>query len=90
MLSFSPSDGSNSDLLQTIRVPVMADKKCQRAYRKVGPVSSRMICAGWDHGGMGPCVVSEVVGSRQEYIRGIMRRLFREEDSLCASLVEIY
>ncbi|KAK4315772.1 hypothetical protein Pmani_013010 [Petrolisthes manimaculis] len=48
--------GSNSDLLQTIRVPVMADKKCQRAYRKVGPVSNRMICAGWEHGGMGPCV----------------------------------
>lgn len=57
-----PSDGSNSDLLQTIRVPVMADKKCQRAYRKVGPVSNRMICAGWDHGGMGPCVVSGLVG----------------------------
>ncbi|XP_047491449.1 mast cell tryptase-like [Penaeus chinensis] len=48
--------GSNSDLLQTIRVPVMTNKKCQRAYRKVNPVSNGMICAGWDEGGMGPCV----------------------------------
>ncbi|XP_068216539.1 tryptase beta-2-like [Palaemon carinicauda] len=48
--------GTNSDLLQTIRVPVMTNKKCQRAYRKINPVGSRMICAGWDDGGMGPCV----------------------------------
>ncbi|XP_050693068.1 transmembrane protease serine 2-like isoform X2 [Eriocheir sinensis] len=48
--------GSNSDLLQMIRVPVMSQKKCQGAYKKVSPVNNRMICAGWEHGGAGPCV----------------------------------
>ena len=56
-MTTTSADGTNSDLLQMIRVPVVSNKKCQGAYKKISPVNSRMICAGWEHGGVGPCVV---------------------------------
>ncbi|XP_076060295.1 trypsin I-P1-like [Oratosquilla oratoria] len=48
--------GSNSDLLQTIRVPVIPNGICRKAYQKVNTITQGMICAGWSEGGQGPCV----------------------------------
>ena len=57
MLFFS--GGSRVDLLQKVKVPLVSRKSCIKSYKNINFVTSGMICAGWEAGGMGPCVVSD-------------------------------
>lgn len=49
---------SNSESRQKLRgaeVPIFNQEKCERAYKRYGGITARMICAGFDKGGKDAC-----------------------------------
>uniref|UniRef100_A0A023G588 Putative trypsin n=1 Tax=Amblyomma triste TaxID=251400 RepID=A0A023G588_AMBTT len=48
-------DGSTTDVLQKTNLYVWKQEDCRKAYEDVNNVTDRMLCAGYDEGGRGPC-----------------------------------
>ncbi|XP_062561529.1 trypsin-1-like [Armigeres subalbatus] len=46
---------ASSDMLRAIQVPVVNQKKCEKAYAQFVKVTPRMLCAGYDEGGKDMC-----------------------------------
>lgn len=49
------SVSESRDRLRAALVPIVNQKKCARAYQKIGTITDRMICAGYDKGGRDAC-----------------------------------
>lgn len=41
--------------LRGAEVPIVNQQKCEQAYKRVGGITERMICAGFDKGGKDAC-----------------------------------
>lgn len=46
-----------NDKLRGAEVPIVNQEKCSKAYRRYGGVTARMLCAGFDKGGIDACQV---------------------------------
>jgi len=49
-------NGSDSELLQKIAVPVIPYNDCYKKYESINPITPGMVCAGGDEPSKGPCV----------------------------------
>ncbi|XP_037082736.1 plasma kallikrein-like [Pollicipes pollicipes] len=49
-------NGSDSELLQKIAVPVIPYNDCYKKYESINPITPGMVCAGGDQPNKGPCV----------------------------------
>ncbi|CAN7998414.1 unnamed protein product, partial [Ixodes hexagonus] len=52
---YTRPDGSESDVLQKVILPVWSQSSCRSAYKDVNDITNRMMCAGYYKGGHGPC-----------------------------------
>lgn len=48
-----------NDKLRGAEVPIVNQEKCSKAYRRYGGVTARMLCAGFDKGGIDACQVKK-------------------------------
>lgn len=74
---YTKESSNPSPVLQKVMLPIVPDDKCSQVYKNINPITSDMICAGYDVGGKDACKVRSVVPSATDVVNSLSKIFFK-------------